>query len=188
MQADLILLHFRGGREKMDFKAIDINDVRKIQAWRYPNRARGLHLEPYIESYNRHDKVLRGPRACEGFAVYHNDALFGMFEYAFGPNGLMEVNAALDPRYLGKGYGAPFIRKGLAFGISHYRYLKEKIRLTVDIENAIAIKACRKAGFRPAGFHLNDDGEIIMAMEYLLAIPRVGESANSSQTSQRKPI
>ncbi|AUD62709.1 hypothetical protein BK010_03575 [Tenericutes bacterium MO-XQ] len=126
-------------------KPITIDDVYAIQAWRYTGFMKEIYVEPYITSYNEFG-VLRGPENCDGFGVFVNDSLFGIFEY-YWKDSTMEIGLAIHPDFVGKGLSDAFINAGIAFGISHYGYEKGFVQLSVEIDNIAAYKAYLKNGF-----------------------------------------
>lgn len=104
-----------------------------------------IFVDPYITNFNE-SKVLKGPGGCDGFGVFVNDALFGLFEY-YWKGSTMEIGLAIHPDYVGQGLSNGFINAGIEFGVFHYRYVKDFVQLSVDIDNIAAYKAYLKNGF-----------------------------------------
>jgi ribosomal-protein-alanine N-acetyltransferase len=131
---------------KLHFKALDIETVHTIARWVYQDTGTGLYMKPYQESYLETPGDLRGPGGCEGYGVYLDDELFGLFEYTF-VEGEMEIGCAIAPKFRGKGYGADFVQAGVAFGVSELGYTGTKVGLSVAVTNVAARKVYEKVGF-----------------------------------------
>jgi RimJ/RimL family protein N-acetyltransferase len=140
--------------QELQFRALDIETVHVIAQWVYPDTGTGIYMEPYRASYLETPDHLVGPGGCDGYGVYLNGALFGLFEYTF-VGGEMEIGCAIAPEFKGKGYGAEFVRAGIAFGISEYSYAGAKILLSVDVTNVAAKRVYEKVGF--LADHRNDE-------------------------------
>jgi ribosomal-protein-alanine N-acetyltransferase len=128
------------------FVPMKIKEARIIDEWKYKGVVKEIYMAPYFESFEEGDIVLTGPGGCEGFAVYHNNKIVGLFEYYTSDN-IMEIGLALNPKCVGKGLGLEFLFAGLKFGIINYHYKKEFIKLNVDKNNEPAIRLYIKAGF-----------------------------------------
>ena len=128
------------------FKSLDIETVNIIANWVYPDTGEGIYMAPYQDSYLVSPDNLKGPGYCEGYGVYVNSELFGIFEYTF-PGSKMEIGCAISPLYKGKSYGASFVKAGIKFGIFKYNYTGQKILLDVEVSNKSAIKVYEKVGF-----------------------------------------
>lgn len=129
------------------FEPININIARIIDTWKYNGFMKNIYMDPYFESYENGDIILKGPNSCEGFAVYKDDELFGLFEYYLDDK-LIEIGLAINPKYIGKGLGLDFLQEGLQFCVKNYNYKKDFIKLFVNKANLPAFKIYRKAGFK----------------------------------------
>ncbi|MCF8000534.1 MAG: GNAT family N-acetyltransferase [Halanaerobiales bacterium] len=128
------------------FEPMKIDQARVIDKWKYTGVVKEIYMDPYFDSFENGDIVLKGPGGCEGFAVYYQDEIIGLFEY-YTTDNIMEIGLALNPKYVGKGLGLEFLLAGLKFGIENYNYNKEFIKLNVDKDNTPAVKLYKKAGF-----------------------------------------
>ena len=130
---------------KYTFKRITIGDILKIKEWKYKKGYMDVvFMKPYLDNY-MHNKPLKGPANCDGFAVFKGKILFGLFEYYIKDD--IEVGLAINPEYVGEGLAKSFIKEGIEFGVKQYDYKKDYIRLVVEIKNKPAYKAYLKAGF-----------------------------------------
>lgn len=137
-----------------EFEPLKIEQARVIDEWKYKGVVKEIYMDPYFASFEKGDIVLEGPGGCEGFAVYDEDEIIGLFEY-YTTDNIMEIGLALNPKYVGKGLGLEFLLAGLKFGIKNYNYKKEFIKLNVDKNNEPAVGLYKKAGFEI--YNQNDD-------------------------------
>jgi len=129
------------------FQPIKINEVKTISSWQYQGPVQNLYMKPYFESFEKGDKILKGPNNCEGFSVYQDDQLFGLFEY-YNHSSTMEIGLALNPKFTGQGLAHDFLISGLKFGVDYYNYKNKYIKLYVNKENKPALALYKKAGFK----------------------------------------
>jgi len=129
-----------------EFVPMKIKEARIIDEWKYKGVVKEIYMDPYFESFEEGDIVLTGPGGCEGFAVYHNNEIIGLFEY-YTPDNILEIGLALNPEYVGEKLGLEFLLAGLEFGIKNYNYNKDFIKLNVDKKNIPAVSLYKKAGF-----------------------------------------
>jgi len=129
------------------FKPMQIEEAKKIKNWQYNGFVQEINMDPYFKSHQRGDDILKGPNNCKGFAVYKDNDLFGLFEYYFHSD-LMEIGLALNPDYVGKKLAFDYLINGLQFGIEHFNYKKDYIKLYVNKENKPALSVYKKAGFK----------------------------------------
>jgi [ribosomal protein S18]-alanine N-acetyltransferase len=128
------------------FRKLDIEAVNTIAKWQYSETDDGLYMKPYQDSYLANPNNMKGPGECDGYGVYFENKLFGLFEFKFVDNAL-EIGCALEPMVKGKGYGKDFVLAGISFGISNYQYTGTRVLLDVDVSNIAARKVYEKAGF-----------------------------------------
>lgn len=131
---------------KLTFKSLDIEVVNSIAAWKYSESDDGLYVKPYRDSYAVDPDNLKGPDGCDGYGVYLENQLFGLFEYKF-VNDELEIGCALEPTFKGKGHGTEFVLSGISFGVSKYQYTGARVLLDVHMSNVAARKVYEKAGF-----------------------------------------
>ena len=103
-------------------------------------------MKPYFDNYNDLTGDMKGPLKCDGYAVFKDEQLFGLFEYYNKEEG-MEIGLAIHPLYVGKGYSKEFIKEGIQFLMKEYKYNHEYVYLAVENENTNAYKAYLKFGF-----------------------------------------
>jgi len=133
----------------MNFKFVPINleYLEEIRNWKYDGFIKNIYLDPYFENYDGNNSELRGPGGCIGFAALNKDKLAGLFEYYFRGE-IMEIGLALNPALVGKGFGKEFVEQGIAFGINHFAYQGDYLKLSVNIKNKAARSVYKKAGFK----------------------------------------
>ena len=131
---------------KLIFKKLDIKTIDSIAKWKYDESDDGLYMKPYQDSYLVSPNKMKGPGGCDGYGVYLQNQLFGLFEYKF-VNDELEIGCALEPSVKGKGYGTEFVLAGVSFGVSKYQYTGTKVVLDVNVSNIAARKVYEKAGF-----------------------------------------
>ena len=133
----------------MEFKFVPINleYLKEIKNWKYDGFVKEIYLEPYFENIDKKTAELRGPDGCLAFAALNQNILLGLFEYYFRGE-IIEIGLALNPDFVGKGYGKDFVEQGITFGLKHFDYQKEYIKLNVNLENKAAVKVYKKAGFK----------------------------------------
>jgi ribosomal-protein-alanine N-acetyltransferase len=131
---------------KLTFKKLDIETIHSIAKWRYDKSADGLYIDPYLDSYIVAPDEMKGPGGCDGYGVYLDNQLFGLFEYTFVNNELV-IGCALEPTCKGRGYGAEFVSAGISFGVSEYQYKGSRVILDVDVSNIAARNVYDKVGF-----------------------------------------
>ncbi|MYL49898.1 GNAT family N-acetyltransferase [Halobacillus litoralis] len=130
---------------EFEFRPVKVEDVKQIDSWNFDGFVEKVEMKPYFESLEQTGK-LRGPGGCEGYAALHDDDVVGLFE--FNVNGrIMEIGLALRPDWIGKGLGAAYVERGIAFGVRHYEQDVDEIRLEVDEQNKAAIRVYEKIGF-----------------------------------------
>lgn len=127
------------------FKEITLSEVDEMCKWKYDGFMDTLYMQPYYDNYEE-GKPLKGPANCDGFSVYKNGLLFGLFEY-YDKGDFVEIGLALNPEYVGKGNSLTFIQSGIDFLIGHYKYVKDFVVLSVEKGNVAAYKAYLKFGF-----------------------------------------
>lgn len=132
---------------KFEFVPINLEYAKQIKAWRYNGFVKNIYVEPYFNSLNEKTGKMKGPDGCEGFAVLNQDKLVGLFEYYFRGD-IIEIGLALNPDFVGKGYGVQLVKQGIDFGIDKFNYKEEYIMLNVNIENKPAISVYKKVGFK----------------------------------------
>ncbi|MCF7924012.1 MAG: GNAT family N-acetyltransferase [Candidatus Izimaplasma sp.] len=130
-----------------EFKLMNIEYLREIKEWRYDGFIKAIYTKPYFDNYEEGMAIIKGPDNCDGYAVFYNNNLFGLFEYYILEE-YIEIGLALNPIYVGKGYSKDFITSGIIFFINHYDFNYEYIVLNVDKENISAYKAYLNAGFK----------------------------------------
>ena len=54
--------------------------INSIVKWRYSASDDGLYMKPYKDSFLEDPNRLKGPDGCDGYGVYFEDRLFGLFE------------------------------------------------------------------------------------------------------------
>lgn len=128
------------------FFPISIEDVSKIENWKYQGYIKDIYMEPYHKNLKLYNK-LKGPDLCDGFSVYLKNELFGLFEY-YHRNDYIEIGLAINPKYVGKGYSKTFIEAGILFLKNHFHYKHDYVYLTVEKENYQAYHAYLKSGFQ----------------------------------------
>jgi RimJ/RimL family protein N-acetyltransferase len=131
----------------LTFKKLDIETIKLIVQWRYSESDDGFYMDPYLDSYLATPDEIKGPGGCDGYGVYLEDQLFGLFEFKFVKNEL-EIGCALEPTYQGCGYGKEFVLAGVSFGVSEYEYTGSRVVLDVDVSNIAARKVYEKVGFK----------------------------------------
>lgn len=132
---------------KFKFVPMTLEYVKQIKTWRYTGYVKNIYMQPYFDSYNGITGKMKGPGGCEGFAALNQNRLVGLFEYYFKDE-IIEIGLALKPELAGKGLGKEFVKQGINFGIKKFRYKREYIKLTVNIQNKPAIRVYEKAGFK----------------------------------------
>ncbi|SIR17913.1 GNAT family N-acetyltransferase [Halanaerobium kushneri] len=133
----------------MDFKfvAINLEYLAEIKDWKYDGFIKKIYVDPYFENTDENNIELRGPGGCIGFVALTQNKLAGLFEYYFRGE-IIEIGLALNPAFVGKGYGKDFVEQGIAFGIEYFAYQEEYIKLNVNINNKAARRVYKKAGFK----------------------------------------
>lgn len=130
----------------MDFEFFPLTEesLNQITHWRYAD-GDSLYMQPYLDCLQG-GVPLRGPGHCEGFAVYREGNLIGLFEYSFNESALY-IGLALAPPAIGQGLSTSFILEGIAFGVAHYNYPGDAVYLEVEKSNTAALSAYKKVGF-----------------------------------------
>lgn len=131
---------------EFQFRPITWDDVKEIDSWDYEGFVEQVWMGPYVESYQQ-SSSLKGPGGCDGFAVFIEGELVGLYEFIVKDN-KMEIGLALKPDRTGKGMGEPFVHQGIQFGIQHYKGTFDHVSLGVDPENKAAIRVYEKVGFK----------------------------------------
>ncbi len=131
---------------KFKFVPMNLEYAKEIETWKYNGFVKNIYVKPYFDSIKDKTAKMTGPEGCEGFAVLVNNELAGLFEYYF-KDGILEIGLALNPDFVGKGYGKEFTEKGIQFGIDNFAYKGDYIQLNVNIENKAAIRVYQKVGF-----------------------------------------
>ncbi len=132
---------------KFKFVPVNLEYLEEIKNWKYDGFVKNIYVDPYFENINEKTTELRGPEGCEGFAVLYHNILAGLFEYYFKGD-IIEIGLALNPDFVEKGYGKTFVEQGIDFGIKHFDYQEEYIKLNVNIKNKAAVRVYKKAGFK----------------------------------------
>ena len=127
------------------FKPLSLVNIKEIESWRYKGYIKQVDMSFYHKNYDER-KIIKGPLNCDGFAVFLEDKLIGLFEYYLEEDKI-KLGLALHPSMVGKGFSTSFIHAGIQFAIDHYNYKQSSIYLTVDQQNIRAYKAYLKAGF-----------------------------------------
>lgn len=140
-----------------EFKSITIEEVRMISKWKYEGFMDCIYMKPYVDNY-QNKKKLKGPGNCDGFAVYQEGELFGLFEF-YTPDDELEIGLAINPKFVGKGLAKEFTISGIHFGINLYNYKKDFVKLAVEASNLPAYKTYLNVGFEETG---KDGSEILM--------------------------
>ncbi|MGM0446566.1 MAG: GNAT family N-acetyltransferase [Bacillota bacterium] len=143
---------------KFEFVPINLEYAKEIKGWRYNGFVKNIYVEPYFNSLDEKTGKMKGPDGCEGFVVLNQDKLVGLFEYYFRGD-IIEIGLALNPDFVGKGYGTKLVKQGINFGIDKFNYKEEYIMLTVNIENKPAINVYKKVGFKE---HKKEENSIEM--------------------------
>ena len=136
---------------KFEFRALNIEQVKKIATWRMSIRSRYIDMHAYFESYSMEGKPLRGPDNCLGFAVMQDETLLGLFEY-YEKEENFEIGLAIAPKWRGKGLGYTFVSEGIAYGRTLFPGAST-VYLEVSRFNKAALKIYRKIGFEECGRH-----------------------------------
>jgi ribosomal-protein-alanine N-acetyltransferase len=131
--------------ENYVFLPISMKEVLLIEKWHYEGYMSYLYMEPYHKNLDL-ESELKGPGGCDGFAVYLDKDLFGLFEY-YHKVDYIEIGLAINPKYINKGYSKSFIDAGILFVKKQYNYQKDFIYLTVEKENTSAYYAYLKSNF-----------------------------------------
>jgi len=132
---------------KFKFVPINLEYLKKIKKWRYNGFVKNIYLDPYFKNIDEKNSELRGPGDCIGFAALNQNKLVGLFEY-YLKGDIIEIGLALSPDFVGKGYGKDFVKQGIDFGIEHFNYQGEYIKLSVNQKNKAALKVYKRAGFK----------------------------------------
>lgn len=127
------------------FRPLTIENVYDIMSWKYDGYMKTIFMKPYIEHYNKNG-IIKGPLGCEGYGVFINDTLCGLFEY-YWIDDVLEIGLALHPNYVGKGYSNQFINNGINFAIMNFDYHLPYVQLHVEKNNLAAYHAYKKNGF-----------------------------------------
>ncbi|TNE79198.1 MAG: GNAT family N-acetyltransferase [Bacteroidetes bacterium] len=127
-----------------EFRKLEAASLNAIASWVYAT-GETLFMQPYFDCQSA-NRPLRGPADCEGFAVYLNQQLIGLFEFSFSDERMI-LGLALSPLHVGKGLSSDFILAGIRFGIEHYDYRGSAVFLEVEKSNIAAVKAYTKVGF-----------------------------------------
>ncbi len=126
------------------FKKITMDEVEQIAKWSYPYMEI-MYMKPYYDNFKK-GKELTGPLNCEGFAVFKEEKLFGLFEY-YNIEEEVEIGLAISPEFTGRAWSQQYLDAGIDFLIKQYNYQLETIKLSVEKENIPAYKAYLKFGF-----------------------------------------
>jgi ribosomal-protein-alanine N-acetyltransferase len=128
------------------FAMLNIQQARAISRWMMSKEEGKIDMSAYIESFERGDKVLKGPGNCRGYAVSEETVpLAGLFEY-YDHGKDFEIGLAMAPALRGKRKGYIFIKSGIMFGKTLYPEAKA-VFLEVKKSNRVAIKLYRQLGF-----------------------------------------
>lgn len=130
-----------------DFVPMTIDYANQMKAWKYDGYVKDIYLDPYFDSFNEVTGKMNGPGGCEGFAVLYEGKLAGLFEY-YLKGEIMEIGLALRPELVGKGLGKDFVKQGINFGITKFKYKSKYIGLSVNINNKPAIRVYEEVGFK----------------------------------------
>lgn len=144
--------------KELILKEITLNDVKKMSAWKYDGYLSEIDMSFYFKNLKDHN-VLKGPLMCDGYSVYQDKCLFGLFEFYLKESGYIEIGLAMNPKFVGQGHSKDFILAGLNFMIKKYGYEKEYVMLSVEKKNKSAYYAYKKMGFKEVGF---EHGEELM--------------------------
>ena len=128
------------------FQVISLEEVKTINNWVYSGYIKSLYMDPYFTHYDPISKTTKGPDMCDGYAVYKDQTLFGLFE-VYNKDKVLEIGLAINPVYTNKGLSTSFIHACIDFTVKKYSYKLEYIQLHVDKENKAAYKAYLKANF-----------------------------------------
>ena len=131
---------------RFEFVLMNFDYANQIKNWQYNGVVESISVDAYFNSYQTTGKMT-GPAGCIGFAVFEQSKLAGLFEYYF-ENEVMSIGLALAPELVGKGYGTDFVKQGVEFGLNHFKYNGEYIKLTVNVQNKPAIRIYEKIGFK----------------------------------------
>ena len=144
-------------------------DIREVMRWRYPPP---YHVYDIKRSRSVRKELLEGSyfaaRSADGtlvgFFCYGRSAQIahGRTVGAYDEERL-DIGLALKPELTGHGYGADFLKAGLAYGVR--RYSAGKFRLSVRAFNVRAIKVYEEVGFvRTGSFTIPDAGRVFLVM------------------------
>lgn len=128
-----------------DFKPVTIDDIKEMSKWRYLGFMESIFLKHYFDNHDN-NRPLKGPLDCDGFAVFKDSILFGLFEF-YIKSDYIEIGLAINPEFVGKGFSKEYIRSGIDFLIENYDYKKNYVVLEVEKENLAAYNAYKKFGF-----------------------------------------
>lgn len=173
-------------RELKPFRFIPLNfeTVNTISAWECSESEDGFFMTPYHDSYLTSPDEMRGPGGCHGYGVFVGDTLFGLFEYKIVEEEL-EIGCAISPSFRSQGFGERFVKEGIEFGISKYRYSGSRVLLSVDEENSAARRVYRSAGFT---VEQRDGREIRMSLTIVnkidQALPRLTNKSEQDAADQ----
>jgi len=136
------------GAIMIDYKFIPISleDVLEIENWTYDGYMKNIYMKPYHMNLELH-KELKGPDFCDGFSVYLDKNLFGLFEY-YQRKDYVEIGMAINPKYAGKGFSKDFIEAGILFLKENLNYHYDFVYLSVEKGNEQAYHAYLKSGFK----------------------------------------
>ena len=143
------------------FKDMRLHYASEIADWKYTGYMKDIYMKPYFDNYNDLTGEMKGPLNCEGYAVFKENQLFGLFEYYLKEEGI-EIGLAINPLFTGKGLSKQFIKEGIEFAIKTFKYSKEYIFLAVEKGNIAAHKAYLKYGFE---MYDQDEEEIKMRIK-----------------------
>jgi ribosomal-protein-alanine N-acetyltransferase len=140
---------------RLRFKPLDADAARAALAWRYEGpyafyNAEPSELEDDVRGLTDARNLYFAARDERGELIAH---------FCFGPEArvaggdydaedALDVGCHLRPDLTGRGRGAEIIGAGLLF--ARERFAPRRFRATVAAFNERALRACRRAGFRPA--------------------------------------
>lgn len=125
---------------------ITLEYAREIGSWKYEGEMdEDILMNPYFVTFEE-TGILKGPGGCDGYVAFLDNQLSGLFEFIVKES-IIEIGLALNPKLVGKGFGAEFVNQGIEFGVQHYDTNLEYIKLVVNPNNKAAIRVYEKTGF-----------------------------------------
>lgn len=156
---------------KLKIRKMTELDAFKILFWQYSPPYDWYNLEGCEEClgellYDEYYSVLNQEEKLIGFFCYGRSAQVsaGIAKDFYRDHEYLDIGLGMNPLLCGKGYGANFIRVGMAYAKKNFS--AQKFRLTVADFNRRAIKTYQKVGFEEVGeFHSRNIKFKVMCFE-----------------------